>query len=209
MKRPPIGLVIATSEKYGRDGLDDPLVPIRGDRVRAALKRADMTVSALARRVGASQARLDLIVRGKTKRCRRSVRAAIANAFAVTVGVLGDETDRNVLPPQFRDWEEQDLVETPLAFRVFWRAQCKAATRDKLAVYADGYVPGLDQLVNPAYWRSRLLAMPEGEESLTLEGLSPADRDHVGALLADAMLLILKPWFVGQARLKTRALPRA
>ncbi len=190
---------MATRGKYR----DDPLVPVRGDRIRAALKRSSWTTSDLARRVGAKQQTVDLIVRGVTSRCRRSLRARLADALAVPISVFGDELSADELrEAPFGDYA--GLVETPLALRTIYRACNRAAFRDRLPVDAAGDFRGIDELLNPTYWRSLLLAIsPKHEKRCAdLGDLSSGERDRLGALLADAMTLLLKPWFDGRARVK-------
>jgi transcriptional regulator with XRE-family HTH domain len=179
---------------------DDPLCPIRGDRVRAALNRSGWSVSELARKVGAKQPGIDLIVRGKTKRCRRSLLRRIAKVLGASVSVLDGSPDGTPWPSVF-----DDLHATPIAFRVFFRAVQRSAWRDKMSVYSNGFPPGLEELVDPAYWRRQLLsARPkELQKILALEDLSLVEQDRLGAMMADVMLLALKPWFEGRATLKT------
>jgi hypothetical protein len=103
------------------------------------------------------------------------------------------------------DAEIADLAETPIAQRMFWIAACKAAARDGIAIESNGFPPGLGRLVHPTYWRSQLLALAPGDdETMALADLPQAERDRLGAMMADVMLLALKPWFDGRAQLKQR-----
>lgn len=188
---------------------DDPLVPIRGDRVRDALKRSAWSVMQLHRRTGPTeqtrvkQQTLDLIVHGKQLRCARSTRAKIAKALATPVAVLGGE-EADFLPAAFRESYERDLAETPIEQRMFWLAAVEAGTRDQLTVGSDGFPGGVWELAQPEHWRRALLTVAPGHEReiMELEDLSSRERDRLRAMLADVMALLLKPWFEGRARLK-------
>ncbi|HVS60497.1 MAG TPA: helix-turn-helix transcriptional regulator [Gemmatimonadaceae bacterium] len=178
---------------------DDPLVAIRGDRVRAALERSGLTVSELARRADAKQQTVQLIYSGKTVRCRRSLRARIAKALAVGSRALGGALGEPILY-----WDEYDLAESPIAQRELWRAAGKAALRDKTPINAQGWPAGLDEIVDPAYWRKRLLVAPPDnlEEIYALRDLPQEERDELATMMADVMLLALRPWFDGRAHFK-------
>jgi transcriptional regulator with XRE-family HTH domain len=62
---------------------DDPLTPVRGVRLRAALELRGLTVSEAARRTGVSQPRLHQLVSGNT-RCRASVLLRLARLVRVS-----------------------------------------------------------------------------------------------------------------------------
>ena len=188
------------------------LVPIRGDRIRAALKRSGLSVSALARRVRAKQQTVDLIVRGKTSRCEQDLRATLARALGTSVAVLGGEEDPKLAFLAFVG-DAEDLAETPIALRLFYLACSHAARRDKLVVDAGFVPPQIRSLVSPAYWRAQLLETIEAQLLADPDlGLSTAERDRLYSLLADAMGLLLKPWFDGRAglskRFRSKATPR-
>src|SRR6266545_384837 len=80
---------------------EDPLVPIDGGRVRAAITWKDLSVNAAAARIGVSQRTLDSIVRRKTKRCYHSLRAMLARLTGRPAAWLGGETD---LQPALTPW---------------------------------------------------------------------------------------------------------
>jgi transcriptional regulator with XRE-family HTH domain len=62
---------------------DDPLVSVRGERLRAALELAGLTVSEAARRMGVSQPRLHQMISGNA-RCRASVLLKFARLVRVS-----------------------------------------------------------------------------------------------------------------------------
>ena len=78
----------------------DPLVPIRGDRVAAALRWKELTVNSLATALGDNAQTLDLIVAGKTRRSRRSRRDRVAAHLGCPSEWLGGETELEGVVPQ-------------------------------------------------------------------------------------------------------------
>lgn len=80
---------------------EDPLVPIDGTRVRAAITWKGMSVNAAASRIGVSQRTIDSIVRCQTKRCYQSLRDALAGLVERPAAWLGGETD---LQPSLTPW---------------------------------------------------------------------------------------------------------
>lgn len=80
---------------------EDPLVPIDGARVRAAITWKGLSVNAAGARMGVSQRTLDSIVRRKTKRCYQSLRDKLAQLVARPAEWLGGETD---LQPALTPW---------------------------------------------------------------------------------------------------------
>lgn len=80
---------------------EDPLVPIDGARVRAAIAWKGLSVNAAAGCMGVSQRTLDSIVRRKTKRCYESLRHNLARLVGRPATWLGGETD---LQPALTPW---------------------------------------------------------------------------------------------------------
>ena len=80
---------------------DDPLVPIQGVRVRAAIEWRGLSVNGAAARMKVSQQTLDSIVRGRTKRCYQSLRDKLATLCELPAAWLGGETD---LLPGLTPW---------------------------------------------------------------------------------------------------------
>lgn len=90
---------------------EDPLVPINGQRVRAAIAWKGLSVNAAARRLGVSQQTLDSIVRDKTKRCYESLRGQLASFLGRPAQWLSGETH---LQPALTSWLPlPDLGYTP------------------------------------------------------------------------------------------------
>ncbi len=84
-----------------RQKREDPLVPIVGARVRAAIEWKGLSVNRAARLIKVSQQTLDSIVRGKTKRCYRSLRDRLAALLDLPATWLGGESD---LVPSLTPW---------------------------------------------------------------------------------------------------------
>ena len=80
---------------------EEPLVPIDGARVRAAIEWAGLTVNGAATRMKVRQQTLDSIVRQKTKRCFESLRDKLAALLDLPAEWLGGETD---LLPSLTPW---------------------------------------------------------------------------------------------------------
>ncbi len=84
-----------------RQKRDDPLVPIVGARVRAAIEWKGLSVNRTAGLIKVSQQTLDSIVRGKTKRCYEALREKLATLLALPAAWLGGEID---LLPALTPW---------------------------------------------------------------------------------------------------------
>jgi hypothetical protein len=76
-----------------RGWTDNPLVPISGKRLHAAIIESDISVARLARKVGMKQPTLQYVVAGRTRRCRASNRAALALEFGVQEAWLEGRSD--------------------------------------------------------------------------------------------------------------------
>lgn len=79
----------------------DALVPIDGNRVRAAIEWKGLSVNGAAQELGVSQQTLDSIVRGRTKRCYGSLRDQLARLVARPAPWLGGEQP---LQPSLTPW---------------------------------------------------------------------------------------------------------
>ena len=79
---------------------NDPLVPIVGARVQAALRWRGKSETEAAKAAGVTRQSIALVTSGKTVKCHRSVRSAIAKLCGrpITVRYLGGEKDLP-LPP--------------------------------------------------------------------------------------------------------------
>ena len=73
--------------------MNDPLVPIDGIRLSAAIDWRGKAVNAVAREVGERQSTLNSIVNGEVKRCRRTRRTKLAQVLRVPTLWLGGEGD--------------------------------------------------------------------------------------------------------------------
>jgi transcriptional regulator with XRE-family HTH domain len=178
------------------------MVAISGVRLRIALQHSGLGLADLARKVGDARQTLDYIVRGKTKRCRASRRAAIARALGSPDEWLGGADEGGM------DWLVGRLAGRPQGDR----AVNRLGRRCERALQRDGApLPNatglLLNLAGPAYWRGRLL------EELPLDlreyaDLGKLELDIAQTALANAFEAILQPWLTGQARLDYRALKR-
>ena len=81
--------------------VEEPLVPIDGARVRAAIEWAGLSINGTASRIKVSQQTLDSIVRGRTRRCRKGLRDKLAGLLELPTQWLGGETD---LAPSLAPW---------------------------------------------------------------------------------------------------------
>ena len=75
-----------------RQKREEPLVPIKGARVRAAITWKGLSVNAAAKQIKVSQQTLDSIVRQKTLRCYQSLRDRLATLLGLPAGWLGGES---------------------------------------------------------------------------------------------------------------------
>ena len=92
-----------------RRKVEEPLVPIDGARVRAAIEWAGLSINGTASRIKVSQQTLDSIVRGKTKRCYQRLRDKLAVLLELPAQWLGGETD---LAPSLAPWLPYPGLET-------------------------------------------------------------------------------------------------
>ena len=92
--------MVKTKRAHRRKSVD-PLVPIDGARVRAAIEWKGLSVNRAAGRIKISQQTLDSIVRGQTTRCYQTLRDKVANLLDLPAAWLGGETD---LLPSLTPW---------------------------------------------------------------------------------------------------------
>jgi hypothetical protein len=76
----------------------DPLVPIDGKRLLAAIDWRGLAVNAVARAVGEAQSTLNSIVNGEVERCRRARRTKLARVLRVPGEWLGGQGDLPDVP---------------------------------------------------------------------------------------------------------------
>jgi hypothetical protein len=86
----------------------EPLVPINGGRVMAAIEAAGLSVRRAAVHIGEKQATLNSIVKGTVKRCRSSRRTRLAGLLRCTEAWLGGE---DVSPFGLPPWHSSDAGE--------------------------------------------------------------------------------------------------
>ena len=70
---------------------DNPLVPISGERLRAAIEFRNSSVRRTAKKAGERQQTVDFIVQGRSERCRRKRRLRLAKALDISAEWLGGE----------------------------------------------------------------------------------------------------------------------
>jgi len=108
----------------------DPLSPFRPDRINAVREIKGLSVLALAQEADIPQPTLDCIVRGKTKRCRRSTLRSLARSLGVSVRWLSGEAVR--LP--LASFDRSDNPDAPALAQVaenrFLRRCLRAYRRD-------------------------------------------------------------------------------
>lgn len=188
------------NKRNRRKWRDDALVPISGERMRAALQHSGVTLPELVRRLGDRRQTLDYIVRGKTDRCRRSRRTAIAKALGVPAEWLGGGPEGGM------DWLFAQLAGRPqsqLAINRLGR-RCEAALQRDGSPVPDA-TGDLLMLALLSHWRGVLFEeLPP--ELLECEDLPGPERDIAETALANAFETALRPWFTGQGKLDYRAL---
>ena len=220
---------MSTTRRSSRGWMDedDEMVPIRGDRVTATMRVRRISTSELARRVGESQQTIDLIVRGRSKKCRRSRLRAIAKTLRVSMKWLASEID--ALP--FANYQEsriddsgqlvtyskgeydapslQQLVEHEFGRVLF---NCLASREPPSDAHTKGHLTdpahfwmwwAVRRLISPASWAAKLLSVDEGEKLRW----SREEYELAVEALTKAFTIILRPWFKGEASLDGWQLP--
>ena len=188
----------------------DPLVPVEGDRVNAAVRASGMSVSEFARAIGEKQQTIDLLVRGITKRCRKSRLVKIASqaggfvtpgwlsgaAFSAKalsgVGRLPDVpvSGRGPLPGATSLPPRADLETVRLA-----RDVRGAARRDGLEIVTHYQ---LEPVLSLDFFRN---ALGKTADSMRIES-SGRDKAQFAVHMGAALRLVLGPWFRGHQRLE-------
>lgn len=181
---------------------DEKMVPVIGERVRAAAEQRGISTSELARRIGDPQATVDLIARGITKKCRRSRLKKIARVLNVHIKWLSGDTD--TLP-----WASRpapgvptllQLAESEIATRCAhaWRRDIMRVKREidaeEFTAMILRWVPFWRSLVDPQAWQHHLLTWYAQPSAMRQTELTQA-----AEALATAFRLILEPWFKGKA----------
>lgn len=194
----------------------NPLVPIRGDLLKALIRRAGYTVMGFAKEVGEDQRTLDSIVRGQVKRCRKSRRDRLAKKFGVPPEWLGGEQrylgyasyfvgDEPDVPAAWQ-FAQHRLAEQ--CVQAWWRdmvaahpelANTAAEDRERMIMRLPWHL--FYGLLVGEVWRSQLLTdRPTG----CAQTLSAENRDEFTTCLVTALKCLLQPWFDGEAQLEYR-----
>jgi len=190
---------------------DNPLVPIDGQLLKALLGLRGISSRQFAALLGVVDdhkvvvSRIHFITSGRTKRCRRSLRAAMANRLRVRARWLGGE--RPELPGGGLLGTANRLV-SPRAY--FAQYALLAAVEDRLA--RDPEWPGDERtqlnrallaFLNPRAWRAALLRWapprrgPEGDRLTSRRDVRPEEMERAVPALAEALGVILAPWLEG------------
>lgn len=198
----------------------EPLVPVLSHKLRSAIREAGVSENVLAKELGIKQQTLNDICRGRCKSCRSSMLDRFATRLGVTTAWLSGES--RTLPGASHDLVEvldleNDAVDEVSSVQIaqsrFWQKCRKAWRRDhrhrsgQLDVRKPGkleaeFFVSIMTLLHPVEWRLRLLA-PSGHHPA-----SPTEWAGITPPLADALEVILQPWFEGKAKLDYGALRR-
>ncbi len=220
--------VMPTTRRRHRKKWGDALVEVRGHRVRAAIEVGlRTTVNAAASKLGTSQQTLDYVVRGRNKRCRRSVVTRLARrAEGVTFDWLTGKADflpgatyrgDDVLPgpgtPVSDALARSQVIESRL-----WR-KCEDALRRDIQKSLGNSANQDDvrrelfyafrDLLHPIRWHLLLLVQRhDGTINDTRSPVRPSEWEAIVEGLASALEAILTPWFRGRAELDYGTLRR-
>lgn len=190
--------------KYGFD----PLVPIGALHLRVVMRRRGLTSKEVASQAGISQQRFWFLKSGKNKRCRRSVRAALAKALECRVGDLSGTSGlesfliggakakepidrRELLDALATQARGPEVVSDPWVLTAIGTAMQLAELADTPAnpVLADrlssakSFLDAIMQLMNLETWRAHL------SSSASFVPPTPDEKERFAAALADALEL--------------------
>ncbi len=190
--------------KYG----SDPLVPIGALHLRVVMRRRGLTSKEVAAQAGISQQRFWFLKSGKNKRCRRSVRAAIAKALKCRVGDLSGTSGlesfliggakakepidrRELLDALATQARGPEVVSDPWVLTAIGTAMLLAELADTPATpvlevgmsSAKSFLEGILQLLNLETWRALL------SSSEALVPPTPDEKQRFAGALADALEL--------------------
>lgn len=209
----------------------NPMVPIVDRRVSAALRWRRKSEAEAAKAAGVSRQAINNIANGKAKKCRRSVRDAIAKLCGspITPKYLGGETDLKIPPLSFAPsgrlsgtLMEIDaagiassamgqLAEAAPQYELegfaLGRAIRSAANRNKeLAI--ELYPPDLEHtarwMVSLYLWREYIFGEQAAVGGATYSSDASAFAYHAG----EAFAILLRPWYEGRVQLRRRMLQR-
>lgn len=213
---------------------NDPLVPIVGPRVDAALRWRGKSQEDAADAAGVSRQAISLIASGKTNKCRKSVRSAIAKLCGrpITARYLGGERDL-VLPPltampSGRNADEIMPIDSA-GFAADWAHATEVDTTPRYEL--EGYALGRMLATAPDLFRAHgpewphpnvenaarwMVSLPLWREFLFEEQRVHAvnaashreEASEFARHIAAAMAILLRPWIESGAPLRPRVLRR-
>lgn len=189
-------------------------MPIVSTRLRAAIRINGVSEKKLATAIGVSQQRLNRFARGEGKRCRQSMRDALAERLGVNPDWLGGELKWLPFASYFEGADPDALALSQLVEARFTNTFEKAFRRDMRREYPDSdvevakykewgwiAVASIPELTDPQGWRNLLLRW-EGDLPWRLT----PDLDDATEALAKAFMIILEPWLKDRASLDMRGL---
>lgn len=179
--------------------LVDPLVPISGGRLAAALDLRKWAARDLAKRAQLPDSTIHYITSGERERCRRSVRAALARKLGYDAEWLGGERPDLPLPAGWRR-PGLRLPGTPRAYLAAYELLNVVAKRVARGPrMPDDDVARLNcvllDLLDPRAWREHLLRWAPRQR----RDVRPEEMEVAVPALADALTVILGPWLRGYA----------
>jgi len=182
------------------------LVPVRGDRVRAAIRAHHRSIRSVAGQIGISQQTLSLICNGVTKKTRPERLRLLSGALGVPPGWLAGTLDQ--LPGfEAHAWNSAKPADWQIAVSRWEQRVGEAHSRDfkndskKRARQFIKEGLALSLLSNLGVWRELLLLSLSGGSYEFEESPDPLDDPGFTICLTDAFLAILDPWLKGKARL--------
>ncbi len=209
-----------------------PLVPVRVERLRAALRIRRMPVLQLAERAGLRQQTIDFIVRDESgkRRCREAHLRAMADVLDVDFDYLTGKIDRLRYARTSYERDEdgfhlfadtsdpEQLAGIHLAEDRFGRRCYAAIIRDLIALHGgrrkaeEAYLKdnwwmlfeGLMQMIRPGTWRAAVLKAPR-RPVRSRTRVADMEREGLEAL-AKGFEVVLAPWLDGGADLDVKAL---
>lgn len=210
---------------------NDPMVPIVGRRVSAALRWRRKSETQAGRAAGVSRQAIANIGSGKASKCRRSVRDAIAKLCGppITAKYLGGEMDLKIPALSFAPSGRLSgmligidgagfgssaigqLAEAAPQYELegygLGRAIRSTANRNKeLAAELDP--PDLEHtarwMVSLYLWREYLF----GDQAAFTGTTYSSDASAFAYHTAEAFAVLLRPWFEGRVRMRPRMLQR-
>jgi hypothetical protein len=210
---------------------NDPMVPIVNRRVSAALRWRRKSEAEAAKAAGVTRQAVSNIANGRARKCRRSVREAIAKLCGppITAKYLGGETDLKIPPLSFAPSGRLrskimgidgagfattamgQLAESAPQYELeglaLGRAIRSAAKRNK------EFATELDppDLEHTARWMVSLYLWREyvfGDQAALGGSTYSSDASAFAYHTAEAFSILLRPWLEGRVRMRPRMLQR-